>query len=64
MATDTCPPFGAGSVDFATVHAAALKGDDLERAIAAATTAHSLPAAAKPAAPSVTRPVKAKNQGA
>jgi ribosomal protein L12E/L44/L45/RPP1/RPP2 len=61
MATNTCPPFGAGSVDFAKVHAAALKGDDLKKAIAAATTAPSAPPAAPPVATSVTKPAKGKH---
>ena len=38
MADEVCPPFGTGSVDFNAVHQAAMKGKNLEDAIAKATT--------------------------
>jgi hypothetical protein len=36
MTEQTCPPLPSGSVDFAALHAAAMKGADLNAAIVAA----------------------------
>lgn len=54
----TCPPFGAGSVDFDALNAAAKKAksqDDLTKAIETAT-AHVDPPAADPAPTPATTP--------
>lgn len=65
MTAKTCPPFGAGSVDFAQVHAAALKGEDLDKAVRDATVR---PGADKPAkappAPEPAAPATKPGKGA
>lgn len=38
MADQVCPPLGTGSVDLNELHKAAKAGDDLEQALASATT--------------------------
>jgi ribosomal protein L12E/L44/L45/RPP1/RPP2 len=42
----SCPPFGAGSVDFSAVHAADAAGKDLTKAIEAAKSRSAAPATA------------------
>jgi len=38
MASKACPPLGTGSVDMNALHEAAMKGNDLARALEKATT--------------------------
>ena len=50
MATQECPPLGTGSVDFDKLHKAAMKGGDLTKAVAEATTKVEPPAEPAPEA--------------
>lgn len=49
MAHSECPPLGTGSVDFDALHKAAMKGEDLVKAVEAATTRVEPPAEPAPA---------------